>query len=94
MNIALTIPDTASDAWTLRLANYNAGSGEPPVDIAAFIQAELDIQTSRRLSEKDDADKALLAAQPQLLALGMKALTASDAKREAAISAAQAILDS
>lgn len=46
MNITLTIPDSALPAWNARLSQFNAGSGQPPVDLTQFLQLQLDEQTT------------------------------------------------
>jgi hypothetical protein len=94
MNITLTIPDAAADAWALRLANYNAGSGNTPVDLTGLLQIELDIETSKRVAEKQDTDQLALAADAELMALGLRAMDAPPEKRAAALAAASAALAS
>lgn len=50
MNITLTIPDDASSAWQYRLDQFNAGSGQPPVDLTQFLQLQLDDQTASNVA--------------------------------------------
>lgn len=46
MNISTTIPDKAIPAWELRVTQFNAGSGQPPVSIDEFAQINRDVETS------------------------------------------------
>lgn len=45
MNITTTIPDDSVAAWQYRVDQFNAGSGQPPVDIQGFCQINRDIET-------------------------------------------------
>jgi len=45
MNIHTTIPDEAVPAWQYRVDQFNAGSGQPPVDIEGFAQITRDVET-------------------------------------------------
>lgn len=58
MKITLTIPDDAVPAWEKRVAEFNAGSGQPPVSIEQFNQLILDEETARHVAAKRDADVA------------------------------------
>jgi len=46
MNIHTTIPDEAVPAWQYRVDQFNAGSGQPPVDIEGFAQITRDSETT------------------------------------------------
>lgn len=46
MQITTTIPDEAIPAWQLRVDQFNAGSGQPPVDIKTFAQINRDVETA------------------------------------------------
>lgn len=94
MNITLEIPDPAADAWALRLANYNAGSGSAPVDLTGLLQIELDIETEKRLVEKATADNAALAENTALLALGRQVNALSEADQAIVLAATQAAVAS
>ena len=70
MTISTTIPDESIPAWQARVDQYNAGSGLPPVDIEGFAQIFRDEETARFVAAKADADKALMASNARLMALG------------------------
>jgi hypothetical protein len=82
MNTHLTIPDESLPAWERRLAQFNGGSGQPPVTLNQFLQAQLDGDTERYVAALKVAQReALIPVADQILA-------ASPEKQEAAIAAA------
>ena len=93
MTISLSISDTDVPAWQYRVDQFDAGSGQPPTDIATFIQKQLDIESSRLVAAKDAVNKQALAANERLVALG-KAVAAQPDKLDAVESAVSAILNS
>lgn len=58
MNIPLSIPDANLAAWNRRLAQFNAGSGQPAITLEAFAQTLLDEYTSRFEADFQDALRA------------------------------------
>jgi hypothetical protein len=82
MNMILTTPDESLPAWERRLEQFNAGSGQPPVTLTEFLQAQLDTETARHVAALKVAQReALIPVADQILA-------ASPEKQEAAIAAA------
>lgn len=82
MKITTTIPDEAIPAWQARVNQYNDGSGLPPVTIEGFAQIFRDEETAQYAAAKADADKALMASNERLMALG-KAVMAQPEKLSA-----------
>lgn len=76
MNISLTIPDDTSDAWQYRLDQFNAGSGQPPVDLTQFLQLQLDGQTASSVAAYNAYNLR------NLTALGEKYLAAPDSVKQ------------
>lgn len=76
MNITLTIPDDTSEAWQYRLNQFNAGSGQPPIDLAQFLQLQLDDQTASSVAAYNAYN--LL----NLTALGEKYLAAPESVKQ------------
>lgn len=91
MTITTTIPDTAVPAWQARVDQYNAGSGQPPITIDQFCQMNRDIETTQFVAAKIEADKAAMAANERLMALGA-AVLAQPAKIDAIEAAVKPIL--
>lgn len=46
MQITTDIPDEDIPAWELRVTQFNAGSGQPPVSINEFAQINRDVETT------------------------------------------------
>lgn len=46
MKITTSIPESSIPAWKARVDQYNAGSGQPPVDIEGFAQIFRDEETA------------------------------------------------
>lgn len=78
MNITTTIPDDSIPAWQARVDSYNAGSGLPPVTIAQFAQIFRDEETARYVAAKAEIDKAAMAANERLMALGTAVMAQPD----------------
>lgn len=76
MNIILTIPDSALPAWNARLSQFNAGSGQPPVDLTQFLQLQLDEQTTDNVAAYNACNLR------NLTALGEKYLAASESVKQ------------
>lgn len=76
MNITLTIPDDTSEAWQYRLNQFNAGSGQPPVDLTQFLQLQLDDQTASNVEAYNAYNLR------NLTALGEKYLDAPDSVKQ------------
>ena len=93
MNITLTIPNYALAAEQARVDQYNAGSGQPPLTIQEFAQLERDEVTATRVRAKQDADRAALAADERLMALGL-AVAARPDKFDAVEAAVNEVLNS
>lgn len=55
MNILTTIPDAAIPAWQMRVDQFNAGSGKPPVTIEGFAQINRAIETEGYVSTYETA---------------------------------------
>jgi len=91
MNITTTIPDDAVSAWQDRVDQFNAGSGQPPVTIAQFCQIFRDEETKRYVTAKEDAEKAAMAANARLMALGAAVMEQPD-KLDAVEAAVKPIL--
>ena len=87
MNITTTIPDETIPAWQARVDQYNAGSGQPPVDIEGFAQAFRDEETARYVAAKIEADLLAMSGDDALVAAGLKAMCATPEKKAAAIAA-------
>ncbi len=94
MTITTTIPDESVPAWQLRVDLYNAGSGEAPVTIAEFAQIMRDEETSKYIAAEIDSARAAMAANEELMRVGLKAMDATPEKRAAMIAAADAALAS
>jgi hypothetical protein len=93
MDILTTIPDSAIPAWQAAVDKYNAGSNSPPVSIEVFAQIFRDEETARYMSEKDAAERAEMAANEQLMALG-RAVMQQPGKLPAVVVAVTTILES
>jgi hypothetical protein len=76
MNTTLTIPDDTSEAWQYRLNQFNAGSGQPPVDLTQFLQLQLDDQTASNVAAYNAYNLR------NLTALGEKYLAAPDSVKQ------------
>lgn len=84
MNLTITIPTDAVPAWERRVAQFNAGSGQPPVTIQEYCQIVQDEETARLVS-------ALKTAQHEaMIPVADEILAASPEKQAAAIAAALA----
>lgn len=84
MNLTLTIPPEAVPAWELRVDQFNAGSGQPPVTIQQFCQLVQDEETARLVSTlKTVQREAMIPVADEILAV-------SPEKQTAAIAAALA----
>lgn len=60
MFITLTIPANALPAWEARLAQFNAGSGQPPVTVEQLNQIVLDEETARLTAAHHAALRTLM----------------------------------
>jgi hypothetical protein len=92
MTITLTIPDSALPAWELRLAEYNAGSGEAPVTLEQYWQILVTEATDNYVAAKLAADLEAMAGDTDLVAAGLKAMTVSSERRATALAAFEAAL--
>lgn len=91
MHILTTIPDDSIPAWQARVDQFNAGSGQPAVNIEQFAQILRDEETARYVAAKLDADKTAMAANQRLVALGA-AVMAQPEKLPAVEAAVEQIL--
>lgn len=92
MTITLTIPDTALAAEQSHVDKFNASSGLPSHTIESFAQLERDEVTVARLRDKADADRAAMAANDELIQVGLEIASAPPEKQAAAIAAGRAAL--
>lgn len=76
MNITLTIPDSALPAWNARLSQFNAGSGQPPIDLTQLLQLQLNEQTTANVAAYNAYNLR------NLTALGEKYLAAPDSVKQ------------
>lgn len=60
--ITLTIPASASRGWARRLAEFNAGSGQPPITLEQLKQIELDEEGARHAAADEAALRALMTS--------------------------------
>lgn len=91
MQITTTIPDEAIPAWQLRVDQFNAGSGQPPVDIKTFAQIFRDEETACYVAAKQEADRLAMAANERLMALGA-AVMAQPGKLDTVEAAVKSVL--
>lgn len=87
MNLTVTLPDSSLPAWEHRLNTFNAGSGQPAITLPELVQLFVNDETARVESQLDAYQRALLAADEQLLELG-KRVKAAPPEKQAAVFAA------
>lgn len=93
MTLSFTIPDSAVSAWQSRVNQFNAGSNEAPVTLEQFHQLMRDDETASYVRAKSEADKAAMAANERLMALGVAVMAQPD-KLDASEAAVLPILNS
>ena len=91
MNIVLTDTQLAGLAYGTAKRNATNPNAAPMTD-EQFAADLLGVRCDQLAAKKTDADKTALAADAELLALGQR--VASSPKRDSAIAAAEAVLNS